>query len=198
MTEDVTSVAVPDRWRLRIPASATAPRRVRAGLSRWLAGLGWPEERAADIVLAVDEAVGNAAEHAYALGVPAAADVPSDRSGIDDVASAEATGEAPSVEAIIDVEVPAEVEVTGEVERLDGGERRLRLCVRDWGRWRPKPLDPGARGRGLDLMVGLMAHITLRPGDPGSTDAPVGTEVILISQAVGTPPSGGGAPVAAD
>jgi sigma-B regulation protein RsbU (phosphoserine phosphatase) len=46
-------------------ADAHAPGRVRAALRRWLAARDWPEDEGEDLVLAVSEAVSNAAEHAY-------------------------------------------------------------------------------------------------------------------------------------
>jgi anti-sigma regulatory factor (Ser/Thr protein kinase) len=42
-----------------------APASARRELRRWLAALGWPAEPADDLLLAVSEAVTNAAEHAY-------------------------------------------------------------------------------------------------------------------------------------
>ena len=53
---------------LRVPADCRAPGRVRAELKDWLAARGWPGEDADDLVLAVSEAVSNAAEHAYLAG----------------------------------------------------------------------------------------------------------------------------------
>jgi serine phosphatase RsbU (regulator of sigma subunit)/anti-sigma regulatory factor (Ser/Thr protein kinase) len=50
---------------LQIQADAYAPGRVRAELRRWLAARNWPEDDGEDLVLAVSEAVSNAAEHAY-------------------------------------------------------------------------------------------------------------------------------------
>lgn len=48
-----------------LPADARAPSTVRRHLRRWLASLDWPPEEADDLLLAVSEAVSNAAEHAY-------------------------------------------------------------------------------------------------------------------------------------
>lgn len=50
---------------LQIHADAFAPGLVRAELRRWLADRSWPEEAGEDLLLAVSEAVSNAAEHAY-------------------------------------------------------------------------------------------------------------------------------------
>ena len=185
--DDVESDLVAGRWRLRAPASLATPRRVRAELRRWLVALRWSEEEAADIVLAVDEAVSNAVEHAYRASDSdeEAQDRPS---GADPVAGFAADDGEVRVEDLVDdlvnVEVPAEVEITVEVLSADGRQRHLRICVRDWGRWQPKPTDPGPRGRGLDLMVGLMATATLRSGDPAAGGGEVGTAVTLTTHPV--------------
>lgn len=55
---------------LHLPVHAGSPARARRQLRRWLAGVGWPPEDAEDLVLAVDEALANAAEHAYAGSDP--------------------------------------------------------------------------------------------------------------------------------
>jgi serine phosphatase RsbU (regulator of sigma subunit)/anti-sigma regulatory factor (Ser/Thr protein kinase) len=59
---------------LQIQADAYAPGRVRAELRRWLDARDWPEDDGEDLVLAVSEAVSNAAEHAYRGNDPAARD----------------------------------------------------------------------------------------------------------------------------
>jgi sigma-B regulation protein RsbU (phosphoserine phosphatase) len=51
---------------LQMQADAHAPGRARAALRQWLAERRWPEDASEDLVLAVSEAVSNAAEHAYA------------------------------------------------------------------------------------------------------------------------------------
>jgi serine/threonine-protein kinase RsbW len=51
------------------------------------------------------------------------------------------------------------------VRTLDG---HLVVTVRDHGSWRPEPLDPGSRGRGL-LMIRSLAHrFEIRPGPDGT------------------------------
>ncbi|WP_300009067.1 ATP-binding protein [Pseudonocardia sp.] len=70
---------------------------------------------------------------------------------------------------------PGEVEVVG-TRTVDGGVQRARFTVRDEGRWRP-PRDPGFRGRGITVMRGCMAEVTIRPGEGG-------TEVELLSRPV--------------
>jgi anti-sigma regulatory factor (Ser/Thr protein kinase) len=53
------------RLELQIPADGRAPGRIRGELTRWLAARSWPDEDGDDLVLAISEAVSNAAEHAY-------------------------------------------------------------------------------------------------------------------------------------
>jgi anti-sigma regulatory factor (Ser/Thr protein kinase) len=54
----------------RFEANPSAPRAARRRLRTWLGSLGWPEQEADDVVLAVSEAVSNAAQHAYHPGYP--------------------------------------------------------------------------------------------------------------------------------
>ena len=147
--DDVESDLVAGRWRLRAPASLATPRRVRAELRRWLVALRWPEEEAADIVLAVDEAVSNAVEHAFPPGAP-----------------------------------DGTVEVVAEVEPVDR-QRRLRVRIRDTGRWlpRPGPEEDVNRRRGLPMMSVLMAEVLIHRGGPAPSD---GTVVTLLSPPVPT------------
>lgn len=69
-----------------------------------------------------------------------------------------------------DVLVTAHVEVTG-------GARRVVAVVRDWGRWRPAPDDPGCRGHGLTVMRACVDELRVRRDLPG-------TAVTLVSAAV--------------
>lgn len=73
----------------------------------------------------------------------------------------------------------ATVAVIAQVEALPGGMRRVRVRVRDHGRWRPIPTDPDGRRRGR-LMNGLMDQVVLTEGDGVSA----GTEVVLLSPPV--------------
>jgi serine/threonine-protein kinase RsbW len=50
---------------LALPADSISISVARAGLRRWLVGWSWPADQLDDIVLAVNEAVANAVEHAY-------------------------------------------------------------------------------------------------------------------------------------
>jgi anti-sigma regulatory factor (Ser/Thr protein kinase) len=127
---------------------------VRRRLRGWLAATGCPEETAEEVLLAVNEAVTNAVEHAYPPGVPV-----------------------------------GPVQVAARVEDVDphpgaGGlrstGRRVRVWVRDRGRWQPDVHDRSdvlrRRGRGLVVMQGLMAEVLL------VHDAASGTEVELVSE----------------
>ena len=50
---------------MALPADPVSISVARAGLRRWLVGWSWPADQLDDIVLAVNEAVANAVEHAY-------------------------------------------------------------------------------------------------------------------------------------
>lgn len=53
-----------------LPADVRAPTLIRGRLRGWLSRLNWPTEESQDLLLAVSEAVSNAAEHAYRPGEP--------------------------------------------------------------------------------------------------------------------------------
>jgi anti-anti-sigma factor len=59
----------------------------------------------------------------------------------------------------------AAVEIS--LAREPGGE--LALVVRDRGRWRPPPADPGNRGRGLGIVRALMHAVDIDEGSDGTT-----------------------------
>lgn len=76
------------------------------------------------------------------------------------------------------------VEVVAEVEPF-GERRRLRVRVRDTGRWLPRPgpeVDVNRR-RGLPMMAALMAEVRIHRGGPTPGD---GTVVVLVSPPVPT------------
>lgn len=93
---------------------------------------------------AVNEAVSNAAEHAYPSGI----------------------GGQVTVTARI------ENDPTGAARGGAGPVRRVRVSVCDEGRWRVPPPTDGGRRRGLFLMAALMADVDVQPG-PGSTGTEV-------------------------
>lgn len=76
-----------------------------------------------------------------------------------------------------------DVEVSGVV-LVDRGGARAKVTVRDHGRWRTPPREPGHRGRGLLVMRGCMSEVDIRTGDGG-------TEVTMISAAVPVTVRGG-------
>lgn len=49
--------------------------------------------------------------------------------------------------------------------RANGG---VHVAVQDFGRWRPRPADPGYRGRGLALINNLAEDVSLDIGDAGT------------------------------
>lgn len=132
---------------------------VRDRVRLWLAELGWPVEAAADIVLAVNEAVTNAVEHAYPGG---------------------GAGHLVEIEGRVEFDVRGDWPGTGR----GGGTRRVRVSVRDHGRWRPDVHNRSdltrARGRGLAVMDAVMAEMTV------TASAATGTTVALLSESVAT------------
>lgn len=74
--------------------------------------------------------------------------------------------------------VDGTIHVAAELLVVDAGLRRVRVVVRDYGRWQPVDPDPGHRGHGLAAMVALAAEITIRHYHD---DARGGTEVTLLS-----------------
>ncbi|MEK6441830.1 ATP-binding protein [Pseudonocardia sp. T1-2H] len=72
-----------------------------------------------------------------------------------------------------------------ELSVSPGPEGVVRAVVRDFGRWRPPPADPGYRGRGLALIDTLGHDVELDAGDAGTRIA------FTVSGAAATgPPSG--------
>lgn len=121
--------------------------RARTHFREWLELLDWPHGHRDDLVLVVNEAVTNAVEHS--------GDGPDQLGGVDQV-----------------------VGITADVEQPAGSDQQqLRIRVRDQGRWREPPVDPGHRGLGLRLMYELMQQVRITHGQ-------IGTEVLLVSPAV--------------
>lgn len=130
---------------------------VRERMRRWLAGIGWPARAADDIVLAVHEAVTNAVEHAYPDG---------------------GAGRLVEVTGVVE----SDVRCDGPGTRWHGGSRRVRVSIRDQGRWRADVHNRSdisrARGRGLVLMQAVTAEMTV------TASATTGTTVVLLSESV--------------
>lgn len=57
------------------------------------------------------------------------------------------------------------------VEAGPAAPGELEVLVRDRGRWRPPPSDPGSRGHGMVLIAGLAERVTVRSTDAGTTVA---------------------------
>lgn len=133
-----------------MPASAEALAAVRHRLRRWLTGLDWPADAATDILFAVNEAVTNAVEHAY---------------------PAEPAGATVEISGSVEIDVPGDGRV---------GTRRVRVWVRDHGRWRDDVHDRSdvsrARGRGLGMMDAMTAELVVW------ASASTGTTVVLVSE----------------
>jgi serine/threonine-protein kinase RsbW len=106
--------------------------------------------------------------------------------GVDDVILA--VHEA--VANVIDHAYPAGY--TGDVAVIatllaDGGQRRVQVVIRDRGRWRSPPADPGCRGRGLQMVRSCMEDVEILPG----TNSRDGTEITMLSASV-APTAGAG------
>lgn len=125
--------------------------------------------------------------HMRLLAVPAAASIVRERlrawlagfgwpeAELDDVVLAVHEAVTNSVEHGYAGTDAGEVDVAG-IRTLDGDGQRVRVVVRDEGRWRT-PTEPGYRGRGIAVMRGCMADVELNPGADG-------TEVAMVSRPV--------------
>jgi anti-sigma regulatory factor (Ser/Thr protein kinase) len=125
-----------------VGADWVAPSIARDRLERWLRGLAWPRGQREDLVLALSEAVSNSVEHGYGIA-----------------AGATSSGDAGAGA----VEVRARLLVEG------GGARRIRLVVRDGGRWR-EPVAPSRfRGHGLAIIRACADEMVVDGDDAGTT-----------------------------
>jgi anti-sigma regulatory factor (Ser/Thr protein kinase) len=118
-------------------AEPRSVRALRAGIRNWLTGLERPADDRDDVVLAVSEAFEIAVAHAYARGP----------SGVVELSG-------------------GVVEIFGHVEAA-GQLRRVVLRVRDHGRWRPVPADPGHRGHGFKVMRECMDQVWIAAAPGG-------------------------------
>lgn len=143
--------------RFSVPATAQSLRPARDQLREWLRGLHWPADELEDLVYAVSEALANAVEHAYPPAIAAQAWVKV-RGLLEPDPTTPAAGGAP--------------------------QRRVRIEIRDHGRWRPQLTDltdPGrSRGRGLALMTLLTDDVAIDHSEGN------GTRVTLLSRPVAT------------
>jgi serine/threonine-protein kinase RsbW len=62
-----------------------------------------------------------------------------------------------------------DVMVTLCVAQGGTGSRQVIVVVRDWGHWRPVPVDPGFRGHGLTVMRGLTERTRIRRDHHGTS-----------------------------
>lgn len=125
--------------RLHLPVHAGSPGEARRQLRAWLIRRHWPCDEATDIVLAVNEAVTNAVEHAYSTPGP-----PNELGH-------------PGVELCV-------ADLHG-ANRM----RQALITVTDRGRWQRPSRTPGHRGRGLDLMRVLTDSLELTTGVAGTS-----------------------------
>jgi len=71
------------------------------------------------------------------------------------------------------------VTITGGVETAPDGRRRVTVVVRDYGRWRPIPIQHENRRQGIPIMRACMDAVSI-----GHSADQVGTWVVLRSRAV--------------
>jgi anti-sigma regulatory factor (Ser/Thr protein kinase) len=133
---------------LHLPVHPSTPGEVRRKLRRWLEVLGWPREHAEDLLLAVDEAVSNAVEHAYTAPIPT-----------------QTHPDGPGLELCV-----SDTTATDDTHRVV-------VSITDRGRWKPRAVSPGSRGRGLQMMRALTDSLDV-------TATGSGTRVKMISRAV--------------
>jgi anti-sigma regulatory factor (Ser/Thr protein kinase) len=125
--------------RLHLPAHPGTPGDVRRQLRPWLETLGWPREQAEDLLLAVDEAVSNAVEHAYPA--PASALTHPDERGVELCVS--------------------------DTTATDDTHRAI-VTVTDRGQWKPRAVSPSSRGRGLQMMRALTEYLDVTATGSGT------------------------------
>ena len=121
---------------------ATTARTVRGAVREWASGAGLETETVEAVVLAVEEAVANAIDHAY----------PPDPQEAHDTDAAGSAGR--------------RVVVSAASRPCGGG---VAVSVVDNGTWRPAPLDPGHRGRGVRVIGAISQRSTITPGEHGTT-----------------------------
>lgn len=151
----------------RLPADVEAPATARRLLHDWLAAWSWQAEEALDVVLAANEAVSNAVQHAAATHVTVEAVI----DPVPDLAAASLAG-------FVAIASPA---TATQAATMDGSPaRRVRIEVSDNGRWRPRPLRPTDRYRSMALIRECMDLVEVDATGRG-------TRVLLISRPARTP-----------
>ncbi|MFI9503047.1 SpoIIE family protein phosphatase [Nocardia sp. NPDC052566] len=136
----------PAPLRIEVPAEAGQLAGLRKLLKAWLAAAAVPHDLASDLVAAANEACSNSIEHAY-------------RNGARPVGSGRAsTATAPSATEVGRVELTAQCDTQTVI-----------IEVTDTGRWKPRSVDPGHRGRGIDMMRALTEDLVIEHSDVGTT-----------------------------
>lgn len=157
-------VCPPADFELSRPARPEELARVRAALRRWLGRSGAADDEAAEVVLAVNEAVANAVIHAYGIG------------GGEVMLSARLRSPARAT-------VPERARAP-ERATVPPGDMELEVVVRDTGRWRPPGRSGSNGGRGFRMMRGLMDEVAV---DRGEHETAPGTTVVLRRRLTGFP-----------
>lgn len=141
-------------FRRLFEAHPAAPSLLRRSFRAWLRKVHWPGDHAEDLVMAVNEAVTNAVEHAYPPVDPD-----------EDLDQDSGQGQ------------DRMVRVLAELGTDPGGQRRVIIEVRDSGSWRPVPTDPGYRGCGLRMIRRCTGTLDIAP-------TPSGTRVTMTSRPI--------------
>jgi len=159
-----------------LPVDNRAPSCARRRLKQWLASYGWPADNVDDLVIATNEAVANAVEHAY----PGGPDRPRHTDDRAANRAAEPTDGAERAERADG----ATISLEACVEPADEGAHRVVITVRDGGRWQPPRCDRGFRGRGLIMMRVLTESVAFNTSSAGTQVTMVGRPARLRSESL--------------
>ena len=138
---------------LHLPIHPDTPGTARRQLRRWLTRRGWPDEQTDDLLIAVNEAVSNAVEHAYP--------------GPNPTQRHHNAPDAPEVE----------LSVSDATNDDDNGTHRLLVTVTDRGQWKLRSVSPGFRGRGLQMMRALTDSVEVTATQSGTRVAMISRAV---------------------
>ncbi|MGW6035381.1 ATP-binding protein [Gordonia terrae] len=141
---------------LSVAATPESAHLFRQHFTRWLdATLDVDAERRSDIVLAVYEAVANAAEHAYAADAPSPGPQPSGNQS--------PVAQSPAAQS--SATRSRAIEVRAHVTR----DESLEVTVTDSGRWKSDASSSPYRGRGLALISALSDASDVTRGPDGTS-----------------------------
>jgi anti-sigma regulatory factor (Ser/Thr protein kinase) len=128
--------------RFELAPELVAPSIARDRFDQWLQALDWPSAQREDLVLALSEAVGNSVEHGYQID----------------------TSNPPTKTLATGI-----VQVRARLLLETSTTRRIRLVVRDYGRWRAPAASARFRGHGLNVIRACTDHLDINGSDAGTT-----------------------------